>query len=309
MRSLTTGIPRLVHDFVVSEVHPMNPRVRLTHLFRAALISMLASHSGTASADGDGWITQEIRAPRVRCHTFLSAAAKAEVSFHIYTPEVYDTEKDKRFPVLYWLHGTGGGAQGMAPLSAYFDRAILHGKIAPMLVVFPNGMATSMWCDAKNGSVPVETVVVKELVPHVDAMFRTIARREGRVIEGFSMGGYGAARNGLKYPEIFATVSILAGGPLDLDFAGPRATANPAEHDRILKEVYGGDMDCFKSQSPWMLAQQNAVQRHRASDDGDRRGTTGDAAEATGGTQGGLSAVLLPDHNEAAATPASRAGH
>ena len=139
-----------------------------------------------------------MRAPRVEFHTFDSAAAKAKVSYHLYTPEAYDTEKEQRFPVLYWLHGTGGGRAGIAPLSAFFDRAIREGKIPPMLIVFPNGLATSMWCDSKDGSVPMETVVVKELVPHVDATFRTVAAREGRLIEGFSMGGYGAARLGLQ---------------------------------------------------------------------------------------------------------------
>lgn len=204
------------------------------------------------------WMLPAITAPRVESRRFTSAAAKTEVSYHIYTPEIYDTEKERRFPVLYWLHGTGGGSQGIAPLSAYFDRAIREGKVPPVLIVYPNGMATSMWCDAKGGSVPMETVVVKELVPHIDASFRTIAKREGRIIEGFSMGGYGAARFGLKYPDVFATVSILAGGPLDLEFSGPRALANPEEHDRILKEVYGGDLNHYQAQSPWMLAEQNA---------------------------------------------------
>ncbi len=96
-----------------------------------------------------------------------------------------------------------------------------------MLIVFPNGLASSMWCDSKDGAVPMETVLVKELVPHVDATFRTLASREGRILEGFSMGGYGAARLGLKHPDVFGAVSILAGGPLDLEFQGPRATGNP----------------------------------------------------------------------------------
>jgi len=102
-------------------------------------------------------------------------------------------------------------------------------------------------------------VVGKELVPRVDAAFRTIASREGRLIEGFSMGGYGAARLGFKYPGVFGAVSILAGGPLDLEFKGPRAAAKPEERKRILQTVYGGDMGFFRAQSPWVLAEQNAV--------------------------------------------------
>ena len=172
---------------------------------------------------------------------------------------MYDTEKERKFPVLYWLHGTGGGVGGIAPLSALFDRAIREGKIPPMLVVFANGLASSMWCDSKDGTVPMETVVVKELVPRIDATFRTIAGLEGRLIEGFSMGGYGAARLGFKHHYIFGAVSILSGGPLDLELRGPRATANPAERERLLQTVYGGDLDYFKAQSPWTLAEKIAA--------------------------------------------------
>ena len=212
----------------------------------------------TASAKAPTWITPPVTAPRVKFRNFDSAAANAKVSFHLYTPEVYDAEKERRFPVLYWLHGSGGGLAGIAPVSAWFDAAIRDGKIPPMLVVFPNGLASSMWCDSKDGAVPMETIVIKELIPHIDATFRTLAKREGRILEGFSMGGYGAARLGFKYPQLFGAVSILAGGPLDLDFAGPRATGNPAERERILQGTFGGDLDYYRSQNPITVAQQQA---------------------------------------------------
>ena len=219
--------------------HPMNPAV-------------------SAKVEPSSLVTAPVRAPRVEFHTFESKAAKAKVSYHLYTPNAYETEKERRFPVLYWLHGSGGGLQGIAPVSAWFDAAIREGKIPPMLVVFPNGMASSMWCDSKDGTVPMETIVIKELLPHIDATFRTLATREGRIIEGFSMGGYGAARLGFKYPQLFGAVSILAGGPLDLDFSGPRATGNPAERERILNGTFGGDLDYYRSQNPITVAEQQA---------------------------------------------------
>src|SRR5439155_2864928 len=138
-----------------------------------------------------------------------SSAAGANVSYFIYTPEAYDTAKEQRFPVLYWLHGSGGGLAGVPRLVSHFDGAIRAGKIPPMLVVLPNGLASSMWCDSKDGKVPMETIVLKELLPVIDATYRTIATREGRILEGFSMGGYGAAHLGFKHPELFATISIL----------------------------------------------------------------------------------------------------
>jgi len=205
------------------------------------------------------WITPILRAPRLEQHTFPSAAAKTNVSFFIWTPQQYETERSRQFPVLYWLHGTGGGVPEVAKLAAHFGSAIRAGKTPPMLVVFANGLADNMWCDSKDGRVPMETVVVRELVPRIDSAFRTLARREGQLIEGFSMGGYGAARLGFKYHDLFGAVSILAGGPLDPELLGPRTAARPEERERILREVFGGDLEDFKAQSPWALAEQNAA--------------------------------------------------
>jgi enterochelin esterase-like enzyme len=224
----------------------------------ALTAALLAQPEGTANrikTDRSLWVTPAVRANRVEHRTFESAAAKTKVSYHIYTPEIYDKEKDRRFPVLYWLHGSGGGLAGIKPLTEFFDDAIREEKIPPMLIVFPNGMASSMWCDSKDGKVPMEQVVIQELLPMVDRDFRTLAKREGRVIEGFSMGGYGAARLGFKYPEIFAAVSVLAGGPLDLEFKGPRATGNPKERESILQNTFGGDLDYYKAQSPLTAAE------------------------------------------------------
>jgi enterochelin esterase-like enzyme len=224
-------------------------------LLAALLLAPLAALNAQEAAR---WVLPEVDAPRVQRLLFESKAAGRQTSCHVFTPQVYEAGKDQRFPVLYWLHGTGGGLPGIPQLSAFFDRAMQDGHIPPMLVVFPNGLPGSMWCDSKDGRTPIETVLIKELIPHIDATYRTIAAREGRIIEGFSMGGYGAARLGLKHPQLFGAVSILAGGPLGLDFTGPRASANPAERERILKEVFGGDLDYYRAQHPITIAEQQA---------------------------------------------------
>ncbi len=91
----------------------------------------------------------------------------------------------------------------------------------------------------------------------IDRTFRTVAKREGRIIDGFSMGGYGAARRGFKHPHLFAAVSLLGAGPLQAEFTeAPRA--GPRERDRLLNTVYGGDMAYYRQQSPWHIVEQNA---------------------------------------------------
>ena len=123
--------------------------------------------------------------------------------------------------------------------------AIRAGLLPPTIVVLVNGMVKSFYCDSSDGQCPMESVIIKDLIPHVDKTYRTIARREARVIEGYSMGGYGAGHLGFKYPELFGTVVINAGallepglkrfptGPMYGVF-GTNSTRRLAEHPREL---------------------------------------------------------------------------
>jgi len=200
------------------------------------------------------WQTADARVPGVEYRTFDSKVLGARVSYHAYVPKA-GVRADARLPVLYWLHGTEGGIAGIRPLAGFFDEGMRAGRLPAMIVVFVNGLPRRLWADSKDGASPVETVFVTEVIPHVDRSFRTIAAREGRILEGFSMGGYGAARLGFRHAHLFAGVSILAGGPLDLDFRGPRAQRAPQLREQLLREVCGNDIEYFKAISPWMAAE------------------------------------------------------
>jgi enterochelin esterase-like enzyme len=206
------------------------------------------------------WTTGPVQAPGVQYRQFDSAVARATIDYHVYLPPAYELDPAQRFPVLYWLHGSGGGATGIAPLAQRFDTAIRRSLLPACIVVFPNGMADSMWVDSRDGRVPMESVLMGELLPHVDAGLRTLARREARLVEGFSMGGYGAARLGFRYADRFAAASLLGAGPLQQTLqaeVGPPAKA--AERERILATVYGGEQPYFIANSPWTLAQAHAA--------------------------------------------------
>lgn len=153
---------------------------------------------------------------------------------------------------------------GIAPLTRLIDAAIGAGQIPPLLVVFVNGLPMGMYVDWKSGGAPVETVIVRDLVGHIDMTFRTIATREGRLLDGFSMGGYGAARLGFKYPNLFGAVSIMGAGPLQEALTTtPRASGQLAED--LLKAVYAGDQANFRAVSPRRHAAENAACIARAS--------------------------------------------
>jgi S-formylglutathione hydrolase FrmB len=203
-------------------------------------------------------------APRVSYQTFHSPAAGTRVSYHLYTPAAYAQADGRRYPVVYWLHGSGGGGAGIEPLSRRVDAAIAAGRVPPMLVVFVNGLRMGMYVDWKNGTVPMETVIVRDLIAHIDATHRTIVTRQGRLLDGFSMGGYGAARLGFKYPELFASVSIMGAGPMQETLTRtPRASGQRAED--LLDVVYGGDQANFRAVSPRRHAAENAARIARES--------------------------------------------
>lgn len=206
------------------------------------------------------WVTGPVDAERVEYRLFESAAAGTTVSYHVYTPPQYDQYPDRCFPVLVWLHGAGAQTTSVAPISAWFHDNIVAGRMPPMVVVFPNGMSYRMWCDAKNGLFPMETVVIDDLLPDVRAKDRVVHGRAGWLIEGFSMGGQGAARLGLRRPDLFAGVSIFGAGPLQLDFLdAPKGGSIPMNlRLQIYEQVWGSDPAYYIRQHPRTVASEHA---------------------------------------------------
>jgi S-formylglutathione hydrolase FrmB len=156
--------------------------------------------------------------------TFFSSLINQEVGYNIYLPPDYgnaDVDVDVKYPVMYWLHGMGGNESSdiwvAEHIQKYYAGNSEAAQIAPivpiaqMIVVFVNGTGMSGYWDAPDGSLPVESIIIEELIPHIDSTYRTVANRTGRVIEGFSMGGQGALYYAVKYPELFCSVINYAG--------------------------------------------------------------------------------------------------
>ena len=88
-------------------------------------------------------------------------------------------------------------------MTRLLDQAIKSEAVPPMILVFANGGETSFFSDSPDRTVMGETVVIRELIPHIDQHYRTIPSASGRSVHGFSMGGFGALRLAAKYPERF----------------------------------------------------------------------------------------------------------
>ena len=143
--------------------------------------------------------------------TFQSPSMGLPVGYNIYLPPGYDdaASRDTRYPVLYYLHGGRPGDESRsAGLAEHVHAAVTSGSVRPVIVVWPNGGRVS-WYD-QEGSMG-EAVFIRELIPHIDRTYRTVAHRAGRALQGFSQGGRGTTRIMFRYPELFA--SAAPGGP------------------------------------------------------------------------------------------------
>ncbi|WP_205164647.1 MULTISPECIES: alpha/beta hydrolase [Arenibacter] len=139
-------------------------------------------------------------------------AATRRVS--VYIPPGYDSSTDK-YPVIYYLHGITQSDSSLIAenkIDKMLTKAIAEGKIRPLLFVmcdqftlyrgsfYTNSSLTGNWSDFTS----------KELVNYIDQKYRTLPNRESRGIAGHSMGGHGAIKLGMLFPDVFASVYALS---------------------------------------------------------------------------------------------------
>jgi len=169
-----------------------------------------------------------------------------EVSYLFWAPPGYEENPSKRFPVAYFLHG-GGGNYTHIP-EAFLPKAaeLIHaGKLPPFIGIVVNGLPSSFYVDSMDGKTPVESILMKDLLPHVEATYRT---NGVRLIEGFSMGGRGASYLGFKYPEQFRGVADFAGAIHDWGFFSRM---------QVVAQLFP-DEQAFAAVWPFHLAKENA---------------------------------------------------
>ena len=148
--------------------------------------------------------------PGVQHATFRSPSMQVDVGYCIYLPPQYSKPQNKKqsFPVVYYLHGGRPGSETKSVrLAQYIHKHISNGDVEPMIYVFVNGGPVSHYNMPKREHAMGEDVFVKELIPHIDTTYRTIADRSGRGIEGFSQGGRGTTRIMFKHPQLFCSAA------------------------------------------------------------------------------------------------------
>ncbi len=161
----------------------------------------------------DMWVTSPVPElpANVTHHTFRSESMQREVGYCLYLPPRYERDAQQRYPVIYHLHGASGNETRSVYSASVLHEGILAGKLPEMIMVFPNGGRSTMYQDSGDGRFMAETMMIKELIPHIDATYRTIADRKARCIEGFSMGGRGSTNLAMKHPQMFGSLFNQSG--------------------------------------------------------------------------------------------------
>jgi acetyl esterase/lipase/esterase/lipase superfamily enzyme len=206
---------------------------------------------------------EEVGGLLYKSYSTPSRGPQTRANYRLYLPPGYDENQSRRYPVIYWLHGSGQDSREAVRQGwvSRLDAAIRSGITPPVIAILVQSPNDSYYADSKDGKTPAETVIVRDLIAHVDSTYRTIATREGRAIAGHSMGGFGALRIGFKFPELFGTVSTYAAAAI-VDMTHPPAGRGRGEGPAIdfLRRVFDGDVEYYKASAPWAEAEKNADQ-------------------------------------------------
>ncbi|UAL53017.1 alpha/beta hydrolase [Metabacillus dongyingensis] len=147
-----------------------------------------------------------------------------KLTYKIYLPRGYDKKRSDGYPVVYLLHGSEGNENSWDDFFGKLDEMIEKKEIEPFIAVVP-AAGNSYWVNSKKFG-HYESAVIDDLIPHIDKKYNSIADRSGRFISGYSMGGYGALRYSMVYPDLFSGATLLSPA---IQNAEPPATSGAVE--------------------------------------------------------------------------------
>jgi endo-1,4-beta-xylanase len=227
-------------------------RLFITSLFVIGAILSYAQINLPEAPEGFDQVNESVQQGKIETLQYKSKTVGTKRKAKIYTPHGYS--KKTKYPVLYLLHGIGGDENewfnGGVP-QVIFDNLIAEGKMAPMIVVMPNGRA--MKNDRAEGNIfapdkveafeNFENDLLNDLIPFIEKKYSVNTDREYRAIAGLSMGGGQSLNFGLGNPDRFAWVGGFSSAPNTKD--PEELLPHPDEAKNKLKLLYlsCGDQD------------------------------------------------------------------
>ena len=201
---------------------------------------------------------------RIDCSAFNSRILRRPVRYCVMLPPNYDTDTQRKYSVIYFLHGLGENEQTLLQSGGWgLIEDLRHDhKVGDFLMVAPEGRG-SFFINSADGRDRYSDCFLTEFLPFIETHYRVIRERRSRAVTGLSMGGYGALRFAFAYPELFGSVSAQSPALItepprelnaDLHDAGPLA--------RLLGTVFGNPINVahWNQNNPFQLARKNQTQ-------------------------------------------------
>lgn len=173
------------------------------------------------SPNDEYYLVKDVPHGDVREHLFFSTVTGEFRRMFVYTPAEYDQNPNKRYPVLYLLHGAGEDETEWTHsglMNNILDNLIADGQAVPMIVVMNNDFVY------KPGDVPGRMalapdwagnfgeMLIKDVIPDVEKHYRTIADQQHRAMAGLSLGGMLTNAVGMEHTELFSYLGLFSGG-------------------------------------------------------------------------------------------------
>jgi S-formylglutathione hydrolase FrmB len=194
---------------------------------------------------------------RIECNAIPSKILAHPVNYCVVLPPSYDTDKLRKYPVLYFFHGLGDDEQMFIHGGAFNLLQDLweRGQIGEFLVVTPSAGAT-FYINSRDGKVRYEDFLLQEFLPAIESRYRTRPGRANHAVAGVSMGGYGALHLAFGHPQLFSAVSAHSPAIIDKLPAFTAPTPTGGMRSRILGGTFGSPPDpaLWERNSPLTLA-------------------------------------------------------
>ncbi len=243
-----------VYSFNVDGLHlidPANPFMKYNLLNSDSQVEV-------RGPDSTPWQLNDVPHGVLHRHFYHSTVANDDRDFIVYTPPGYDSTAQKRYPVLYLLHGysddpTAWTAVGRA--NVILDNLIARGEAKPMIVVMPLGYGTmdilkGGWVHVRDHGLwqrnvdNFATALLDEVLPRVEKSYRVLTDAQSHAIAGLSMGGTESLVTGLNHPDQFAWIGAFSSGGLDTNYVAQFPKLDSGVNDKLrLLWIGCGDKD------------------------------------------------------------------
>ncbi|MGE3310797.1 MAG: alpha/beta hydrolase-fold protein [Limisphaerales bacterium] len=217
-------------------------------------LEFTASWIGLArSPSRDGpWVNPPARLPpRLRHHVVHSEFLGRSVGYSIYLPDPPPAQRANPLPVVFHLHGAGETESSHIETTGYLDVALKLQEVEPFAWVWLCGGRHGWFMDSADGRVPAQSVLLEEVIPRIEARWNLGGSPWRRAVDGWGMGGFGAARFAALRPAVFG--AALLHNPILPDLA-----TLPARHPDAWVSVYNTNSRFFTETEPFRLLTRHA---------------------------------------------------